>query len=172
MFNNNIKSGERVNFSTVLFYDNCRFGVLGNENEAATYLYCDKKRLMEQISQFITNLGIGLVITEEVMVRERVSGPTRFIGYMGQDRNGEKIKLYEVLDACPAVIRKQKMANLKKFGNALSQFYEKDFYLSRTSFSEILKDAPNDLLVKWYVFESDRYLNEYVSGEESMYLHN
>ena len=53
----------------------------------------------------------------------------------------------------------------------LNQYYEKDFYLSRTSFSEILKDTPDDKLVKWYVFESDRYLNEFANDEDYMNLH-
>ena len=171
MFNNNQKSGDKVNFSTVLFYDECRFGVLGNEDEASTYLYYSNKLKVEEITAFITSLSLGLVITEEIKNRENVAGPLRFIGFMGKEENGEKIRLYEVLDACPVVIRKQKIATLNKFKEALAQYYEKDFYLSRTSFSEILKDTPDDLLVKWYVFESDRYLNENVNGEDYMNLH-
>ncbi len=171
MFNNNQKSGDKVNFSTVLFYDECRFGVMGNEDEASTYMYYINKRKVEEITGFITSLGLGLVITEEIKNRENITGPLRFIGFMGKEDNGEKIRLYEVLDACPVIIRKQKMATLNKFKEALAQYYEKDFYLSRTSFSEILKDTPNDLLVKWYVFESDRYLNENVNGDDYMNLH-
>jgi hypothetical protein len=91
---------------------------------------------------------------------------------MAKERTGEMIRLYEVLDAYPVVVRNQKLATLNKFQEALNQYYEKDFYLSRTSFSEILKDTPNDLLVKWYVFESDRYLNENVVDNEYMCLKN
>jgi hypothetical protein len=171
MFNNNQKSGETVNFSTVLYYDDCKFGIIGTDDEASTYLYNDNKLLVEQISRLITSLNLGLVITEEIMIREKITGTTRFIGYMGEKKNGQKIKLYEVLDSCPVAIRKQKIATMKKFRDALNQYYEKDFYLSRTSFSEILKDTPNDQLVKWYVFESDRYLNEYVNGDDYMNLH-
>ena len=171
MFNNNQKSGETVNFSTVLYYDDCKFGIIGTDDEASTYLYNDNKLLVEQISYLITSLNLGLVITEEIMIREKITGPTRFIGYMGEKKNGQKIKLYEVLDSCPVAIRKQKIATMKKFRDALNQYYEKDFYLSRTSFSDILKDTPNDQLVKWYVFESDRYLNEYVNGDDYMNLH-
>ncbi|MBQ3798423.1 MAG: hypothetical protein II842_19465 [Butyrivibrio sp.] len=171
MFNNNQKSRDAINFSTVLYHDECQFGIIGTDDEASTYLYSDNKVLAEQISQLITSLNLGLVITEEIMTREKITGPTRFIGYMGQKKNGQKIKLYEILDACPVAIRKQKIATMKKFRDALNQYYEKDFYLSRTSFSEILKDAPDDKLVKWYVFESDRYLNEFANDEDYMNLH-
>ena len=174
LLNNNIRfRGNRdMDISVVLFYDNCKFGILGNEDEASTYLYFDNKPVVSKISGFIKNKKLGLVITEEVKNRENVTSPLRFIGFMTGGWNGEKVRLYEVLDAYPAVIRKQKIATLKKFQDALAQYYEKDFYLSRTSFSEILKEAPDDLLAKWYVFESDRYLNEVVSGDEYMYLHN
>ena len=59
-------------------------------------------------------------------------------------------------------MRSVKIANLNKFDQALRSFYDKDFYISRTMFSDILKEMPDDALVKWYVFESDRYLNEIV----------
>jgi hypothetical protein len=172
MFNHNLKSGERINFSTVLYYDQCRFGVLGNEDEASTYLHCIDQKLILDISTLITSLGLGLVITEDVKNRESISGPVRFIGFMAKEDSGEKIRLYEILDACPVIVRKQKLATLNKFNEALAQYYEKDFYLSRTSFSEILKDTPDDLLVKWYVFESDRNLNENVVDDEFMCLKN
>ena len=53
----------------------------------------------------------------------------------------------------------------------MNAFYEKDFYISRTLFSDILKETPDDDLVKWYVFESDRYLNESVDEETFRNLH-
>lgn len=172
MFNHNLKSGEIVNFSTVLFYDQCRFGILGSEDEASAYLHCRNQSTLVEMTSFITDLELGLIITEEVKNRETIEGPVRFIGYMAKERTGEMIRLYEVLDAYPVVVRNQKLATLNKFQEALNQYYEKDFYLSRTSFSEILKDTPNDLLVKWYVFESDRYLNENVVDNEYMCLKN
>ena len=60
---------------------------------------------------------------------------------------------------------------LDKFDEALNSFYEKDFYISRTLFSDILKEMPDDALVKWYVFESDRYLNESVDENTFKNLH-
>ena len=143
---------------------------MGNEVEASTYLYINSKPVVSKISAFITSLKLGLVISEDIKTRENITSPLRFIGFVKNGENGERIRLYEVLDAYPAAIRKQRITTLKKFQDALAQYYEKDFYLSRTSFSEILKEAPEDQLVKWYVFESDKYLNESVNGDEYMFL--
>lgn len=174
LLNNNIRyrGTSEIDISVVLFYDNCKFGILGNEDEAATFLYVESKPIVSKISSFIADKKLGLVITEEIRTRENITTPLRFIGFVDGGSGGEKIRLYEVLDAYPAAIRKQRISTLKKFQDALAQYYEKDFYLSRTSFSEILKEAPEDQLVKWYVFESDRYLNESVNGDEYMLLHN
>ena len=55
--------------------------------------------------------------------------------------------------------------------NAYDEIYEKDFYIARTKFSDILKESPEDSLVRWYVFEADRYLNESTDDEEYRYIH-
>ena len=57
------------------------------------------------------------------------------------------------------------------FIQPLRLFYEKDFYIARTKFSDILKETPDDDLVKWYVFEADRYLNENVEGDAHKIIH-
>jgi hypothetical protein len=172
LLNNNFRfrEAEDMNISVILYYDECKFGILGNEVESATYLYLNSKPVVSKISGFIASMKLGLVISEDIKARENITSPLRFIGFAKGVNNGERVRLYEVLDAYPAAIRMQRISTLKKFEDALAQYYEKDFYLSRTSFSEILKEAPEDQLVKWYVFESDRYLNESVNGDDYMFL--
>ena len=172
LLNNNFKFRELedMNISVVLYHDECKFGILGNEVESSTYLYLNSKPVVSKISSFITAMKLGLVISEDIKARENITSPLRFIGFVKSGDNGERVRLYEVLDAYPAAIRKQRISTLKKFQDALAQYYEKDFYLSRTSFSEILKEAPEDQLVKWYVFESDKYLNESINGDDYMFL--
>ncbi|MBE5826563.1 MAG: hypothetical protein E7307_07995 [Butyrivibrio sp.] len=156
--------------STVLYYDKCRFAVIGNKDEATTYLRSSNRDLITRISVFATKHKLDLVITEDIKERENITSPLRFIGYAGEDSSGNMVKLYEVLDACRGAVRKQRLSTLDKFNEALRLFYEKDFYIARTRFSEILKDAPDDLLVKFYVFESDRYLNESAEGDSHKIL--
>jgi hypothetical protein len=165
------KSGNGVEYSVLLTYDECMFGVTGNEVETSTYMYTENREVIKQMSAFAISVGASLVISENVLDREKVAGKVRFMGYGGIDKDGEKIGLYEVLDACPARVRADRIATLHKFQEALDLYYEKDFYFARTKFSEILKDDPDDKLAKWYVFESDRYLNESVDGDNYKILH-
>ena len=64
-----------------------------------------------------------------------------------------------------------RIATLARFNDALEAFYEKDFYIARTKFSDILKENPEDSLVRWYVFEADRYLNENAEDDDYRYIH-
>jgi len=134
-------------------------------------MYSDNQDLITQISRFITLHGLGLVITETVKRRENINLPLRFVGYAGKDTDGNMVQLYEVLDVYSAKKRAERIATLDRYNEALRLFYEKDFYIARTKFSDILKETPDDDLVKWYVFEADRYLNENVEGDAHKIIH-
>ncbi len=165
------KGTEAADFTVLLNYEKCIFGVTGSEEETTTFMYTENRDTIRKMSAFVNSVGLKLVISERVLDRDNISSKVRFIGYGGVGEDGELIGLYEVLDACPARIRAERIATLAKFNEAMDLFYEKDFYLARTRFSEILKEAPDDHLVKWYVFESDRYLNESAEGDSFKILH-
>ena len=167
----NVKSVNSAMISTVLYFDSCRFSVMGSAEEATTCLYSGSQELLKGMVSFVSKCKLGLVIAENVKNRENLKIPYRFIGSARRDSDGVSVKLYEVLDVYPANIRAQRLSTLTRFNEALNCFYEKDFYIARTKFSEILKEAPNDELVRWYVFESERYLNEVAEGEKYKFLH-
>ncbi len=171
LYNRNIRNADKSIVTTILYQDECDFGVMGTEEEATTYLHSNDQELINKISWFITDKRLGLVITGGVRESENVTGPLRFIGFAGNSCKGEMVKLYEVLDAYPANIRSERLQTLQRFNEALDSFYEKDFYIARTRFSEILKDTPDDNLIKWYVFESDRFLNESIEDDSYKLLH-
>ena len=170
MFNKNIKSGDPNSFSTVLYYDRFQFGVMGSDEESTTYMQSENQKLIYRISSFITDNRLGLIITDTVKDRENIQTPLRFVGYAGQDTDGNMVRLYEVLDAHPAKVRAERLSTLDRYNEALRLFYEKDFYIARTKFSEILRETPDDTLIRLYVFESDRYLNESVEGDNHKIL--
>ncbi|MCR5510437.1 MAG: hypothetical protein K6F54_05755 [Lachnospiraceae bacterium] len=165
LFNTHNQGDDHIKLSASVFFDNCRFGITGSDEETTTYLDGDHKNLVAHINRVASALGLSIVISEDIKEREQITGPLRFIGYVGCGSDEGGIPLYEVLDAYPARVRAVKIANLNKFDQALRSFYDKDFYISRTMFSDILKEMPDDALVKWYVFESDRYLNESCDDE-------
>ncbi len=166
IFNDNVKEGHEGDLSTVLYFDQYRFGVLGSDEEATTYFEADNNALASRISNFVKKRGLGLIITDTVMDRENIKTPLRFVGYAGTDKAGNMVRLYEVLDAYPARVRAQRIATMDRYNEALKSYYEKDFYIARTKFSDILKDSPDDALIKWYVFESDKYLNETIENDD------
>ena len=74
--------------------------------------------------------------------------------------NKERIRVYEVLDACTLREGKQKAISDQKFQKGLSLFYQHDFYLARSTFNEVLRENPEDSMAKWYLFTCEKYLNE------------
>ncbi|MBP3825097.1 MAG: hypothetical protein ILA11_05125 [Butyrivibrio sp.] len=171
LYTQHTRSENAIHPSTVIFFDECRFGVMGNEDEATTYLRSMNQDTYRGVLKFATQLRLGIVISEDIKTRENLSAAVRFMGYARRGNSGEDIKLYEVLDAYAVNVRNARIASLPRFNDALDSFYEKDFYIARNKFSDILKENPDDSLVRWYVFEADRYLNEIVDDENYRYIH-
>lgn len=150
------------------------FGVVGDDEESALYLsydyYKDKEQLANIVA-FVEAMQLGIVISGWVQERDPYEGALRFIGYGGVVEAGIEIKLFEVLDDHGQKEREEKLATLDKFNKALQLYLDKDFYSARNMFSEILRETPSDKLVRWYVFESERYLHESSEGNEYKYLH-
>ncbi len=171
IYNRVLKNDDLATFSVLLLYEHGKFGVVGNDDETSTYYYTQSKELIRNVSDFISAEKLRLVVSEAVINREQYKGNVRFIGYAGLNSSGQEVKLYEVLDACPVRERTIKMATLYKYEEALQLFYENDFYFARTKFTEILKELPDDMLIRWYVFQSDKCLNEGADGEGYKYVH-
>ena len=98
------------------------------------------------------------MVTEELMQSGCRDKDTRYLGYVSA--GGGRVKLYEVLDACPNRERMAKLQTKEKFEQALQLFYQYDFYLARSTFSELLRELPEDRLAKWYLFACEKRLNE------------
>ena len=144
--------------SGFLYYDDFIYGVAGTRTQCLAFLTSIHTKEMESYAIWFQSMRIPLVITESIARRED-TGQIRYIGFIILDSDGRKIKLYEVIDASPAKVRQLKLMSKDKFEETLELFYSKEYYLARNQFSEILKECPEDSLAKWYLFESERYLN-------------
>lgn len=141
-----------------LFRSQFIYGVAGTETQCFPFLDTRDEFHQDAYAAWLGKLGLRVVVTEEIMQSGCQDKDTRYLGYVGA--NGGKVKLYEVLDACPNRERIAKLQTREKFEQALQLFYQYDFYLARNTFSELLRELPEDRLAKWYLFACERQLNE------------
>ncbi|MBO6148410.1 MAG: hypothetical protein J6O55_03635 [Lachnospiraceae bacterium] len=146
--------------SVFLYRDNFIYGVVGTEMQSLTFLTTERAGELQRFAQWFRELRLSLVVIEEVINMEGSTVARRFIGRMRMHEDESVDAVYEVLDACPARERQLKLMNRERFEATLELFYNKDFYLARNQFSEILKEQPDDEISKWYLFECEHYLNE------------
>ncbi len=151
----------------VVHYGKFRYGVVGTTRQSMVFMDSAESRLIAKYSAWLRDLGLGLLITDSVVKYEGLGEEDmkglRYIGFIEED--GVKLDLYEVLDANTSSVRLGKKANLSKYNEALEYFKSQDFYFARNTFSEILKETPEDAVVKWYLFESEHYLNQDSCGD-------
>lgn len=156
----------------LLHYSEFTYGVAGTGAQSFPFLLSAEGQEMEHYGAWFQSMGLRLVITESVKNRENLqSGTLRYIGYILIPGISEQIRLYEVLDAYPHYERRLKQATDIKFQKAIELFYQHDFYLARSTFSDVLKDNPDDHIAKWYLFTCEKYLNEVRFHDDICRLH-
>lgn len=143
-----------------LHYAQYMYGVAGTEKHSLPYLISKEMEELERYAKWFQTLHLPLVITESVKNREDLDSPIRYLGYLLLSDSQERIRIYEVLDACPLREGKQKALTDQKFQKGISLFYQHDFYLARSTFNEVLRENPEDSMAKWYLFTCEKYLNE------------
>ena len=147
---------DSVFVSAFLHHDPFTYGVVGVGAQSLSFLTTQYNKEMKDCAFWFETLKVPLVITERILYRED-PGEIRYIGFAVIA--GIKVELFEVLDACSARDRQNKIVQRDKFEKSISAFHKGDYYKARNQFSELYKEFPEDLLVKWYLFESERYLN-------------
>lgn len=145
--------------SILLHYSSFVYGVAGTTQQSSTFLVSPDTDEIEHFAAWFRERGLRLVISETVKEREHYNGALRCIGYIQMGSNGRKMNMYEVLDAYDVRERDKKLAVCDRFAQALELFYQHDFYLARSAFSDILKELPTDEIAKWYLFTCETYLN-------------
>ena len=162
-------SYDQFKVSILLHYNHYVYGVAGSDNRCFSFLFYQKMEKLERLGQWLQQQQIKLAVTENVRNREGIRQGIRYIGYVLLEEE-QKVKLYEILDACNEEERKKKLSLDSKFQRALELFYQYDFYLARSTFSEVIKENPEDQIAKWYLFTCQKYLNQSYSGEVSFEL--
>ena len=156
----NKESSGRKKAGILLHYSQYIYGVAGTKKHSLPYLLSREMEELERYAGWFQSLNLPLVITESVRNRENLEGPLRYLGYLLISDTNERIRLYEVLDACPLREGQRKAQTNPKFQKGIELFYQHDFYLARNTFNEVLRENPEDSMATWYLFTCEKYLNE------------
>ena len=123
-----------------------------------SYLVSKETEKLASFADWLRSLRLSLVVTSSVKERESEIGETRYIGFIVADA-GKRIDLYEVLSAQAGRVATAKLRTKAAFESAIKMFYDQDFFLARNAFTDILREFPEDEIVKWYLFECETRLN-------------
>ena len=146
--------------SVFMYYGSFMYAVTGTNEQSRAFLIADESSELAAYAKWFRDHDISAVVTEEVKNRERTTYDFRYIGFINIGDRKKDIRLYELLDACPLAERELKLEYMNKFEDALQLFYQSDYYMARNTFSDILKVNPGDEIVRWYLFESERLLDD------------
>lgn len=135
-------------------------GLAGGGEHMYPFVSSSEFELLSSYMEKFEKRGVFMVITRPALKKLKLPVQVRQIGFLGADRQKESFQVYEVLDACPVRQKESKLLSQDKFREALKLFYQNEFYLARSRFSEILRDCPEDGIAKWYVFACEEKFNQ------------
>ncbi len=152
------KKHEFVDTLIFLHYTTFSYGICGTETQSMALLSSREIERISSFAEWLRKLKVSMVVTKAVLERESQYDDVRYLGFIKTELD-DHLELYEVLNA-----QGKRMADVKKntktaFEEAIRLFYDKDFYLARNAFTEILREAPEDGITKWYLFECETRLN-------------
>lgn len=148
----------RTRMTMLLMHGDYIYGSVGDVRHQVPFLNSFELSAGEANIELLSELGLRLVVTEDVKEREGADYLVRFIGYLAMTSD-RLVKLYEVLDALPAEVRRQRKLNDEAFQNGIRLFADKDYYIARREFAKVIKADPDDTVARWYLFNSEKYLN-------------
>lgn len=146
----------------LLHHANVVYGVVGDDRQASVYVLSPEMKALGSCCDKLRALGVRMAVTDSVYELAGEELAARYIGFAEKGRYS--FKLYEVLDAYPAKERQIRLDTKQKFQEALNLFYQDDFYLARSLFTEVLKENPTDEVAKWYVFLCEKCLDSGTAG--------
>lgn len=163
-FGNEVLNGTReltnreyTNTLVLLHYTRFSYGVVGTKEQSVAYLGSNEVETLAAYTDWLRGFRLSYVATGSVIEHENC-GDVRYIGFIiASDKT--KIDLYELLSGSSTRVKEAKKKLAKPFEDALQLFYAQDFFLARNAFTDILRDFPEDELVKWYLFECESRLN-------------
>jgi len=142
-----------------LHYTDFQYGVAGNNKQNIPYVLSEELSEVDEISKDFLGLNLGPVITESVYNREKDGISCRRIGTIRINSVDKYMPLYEVLDGCVDSQRRLKIETQTLLTEGLRLMGNKDYYLARNQFAEVIKKNPEDLLCRRYLFLCEDYLN-------------
>jgi len=135
------------------------YGITGSGDQNFA---CISSTQLDALSDYVPkllDLGLRLAVTEEVLSDRAVECSSRYIGYIVLPDNGGEVRIHEVLDAESMEERNRKKTTMATFEKALELYYASDFYLARNLFAEVVKECPEDLVARWYLFKCEGMLD-------------
>ncbi|MBQ7708246.1 MAG: hypothetical protein IJT72_10785 [Lachnospiraceae bacterium] len=164
------KKREYADTLVLLHYTTFSYGICGTETQSMALLSSRDIEKLSSIAEWLRDMRLSMVVTGDVLKNESGYGEVRFLGFVRTEGN-KRFDLYEIIGAQGSRLSSAKKKTKDAFEAAVQMFYDKDFYLARNAFTDILRETPFDGLAKWYLFECETQLNGDAEGAFTGELH-
>jgi hypothetical protein len=170
LVDNNAVSGgeEKPDYFVLLHTAHILYGIAGTDKRAFPVIASSELNFLKPFHSKLRALGVRMAMTGQYLETYNEGQNNgamkltsrRYIGLISAEDGSRNYKIYEILDCLSDKERFLKLSYEKRFQDALVLFYKNEFFEAMVEFSAILKLNPGDLVVRRYVFASEKYFGE------------
>lgn len=137
-------------------------GIVGEEQRMEGNVLSDDANIAAMLEKLSESLGVSILITENVLrdVSKRSAFRCRSLGRVHMDGKDEPLKLYDVFEGDPEIVRRGKERTKELFESAVVMYQEGRFYDARETFLEVIKQNRYDKAAKLYFYLADEYFQK------------
>lgn len=114
---------------------------------------------MTENDEFFKSMQVPMIVTQEVLDVSKEKLHVRYIGKIFAASVGRDIVFYEILDVESDRERKLKIDMNDTFQKGIELYTNKDYYMSRGCFAEVLRHNPQDSIARNYLFVCEEELS-------------
>lgn len=146
-------------FSLVLHHTGLLYGIASGYDKAFPFISSAELEFLQSYNENFCQVGVRLVLTEKLIEALGGSFKVRYIGFVASQDGQYTHKLYEALGVYSDAQYNIRVRYDDRLQEAIQLFYRSDFYLARNILSSMLRSAPDDGIVRWYLFACEHYFS-------------
>ncbi len=157
-------------------------GVIGDQNRYDTSVISDAVNTASRLEGLTKTFGSQIIVSEktlrEIQGLQQVTNEAeymssfRFLGKVRVKGKDKVLRIYEVFDGEPAIIREKKVITKPAFEKAVDHYFAREFGKAADLLKDVLEQSPDDVAAQYYKNRSVQFIVDGVaeswSGVEEM----
>jgi class 3 adenylate cyclase len=155
--------GDSINIGVGIHTGSVMMGIVGENERLSSTVISKNVNMASRLESLTKQTKSGMLISRDTM--NGISGyekefQYRFIGILRAAGVNEVVGVFDMLDALPEKVRRQRLATKRIFESGVRKFHTKEYEIARRRFEKVLSMDPSDACAANCLAETRRRIGD------------